>query len=91
MEGDGVGGIVLLEPSGSIGMPAVGKGVSSGIEMEVGGRVSWGTFIDGDGVGCSVDSLHMSTYLQRPFMRLPTATFTSQHSVAEEYDTASAE
>ena len=92
MEGDGVGGIVLLEPSGSMGMPAVGKGVSSGIEMLVGGSVSLGkSSLEGDGVGCSVESLHMSTYSQRPFARLPRATFASQHSVAEEYDVASTE
>lgn len=92
MEGNGVGGMVLLKPSGTMGIPAVGKTVSSGIDKEVGGSVSLGKpSADGDGVGCSVDLLHMSTYSQRPFIRLPTATFSSQHSVAEEYDMASAE
>ena len=50
--GDGVGGRVLLAPFGMTVISGVGAGVSSGIDMSVGGSVSLGIpKVDGEGVG----------------------------------------
>lgn len=81
-DGAGVGGRVLLAPFGITVISGVGAGVSSGIDMIVGGRVSLGTLkVDGKGVGLAY--MHTSMYLQRPLERDPRATLASQQLDAE--------